>query len=345
MNRERTRAERLVSSTPEELAGLRRIQELEGEIEQLKQKLKAEEAKEKRGGKTQKTKRQVSRREFLRAAALATGAILLKTTRVGESMIESNPEPSAPETKRTPEEEMKFHIRECLAIIEGERYSEVLQNPYLASALYYSDEYTKTIVPKGEVVPQEIIASVYPFITQEFRERYLEALKNKFEREAGSLDASRGPESLPLDSISVGKDLTQNHSFAIDLFIEEGSPIYSMTSGIVVLAENSWREDDRLSTSSLRGGNTVIVFDPREEKFYRYAHLERALVSAGDIIKSGNEIGTVGHSGINASKPGRGEHIHFEINAYNRARGIMEATNVFELERMLKNIKAGARVR
>jgi murein DD-endopeptidase MepM/ murein hydrolase activator NlpD len=35
---------------------------------------------------------------------------------------------------------------------------------------------------------------------------------------------------------------------------------------------------------------------------------------AGAFVDAGDELGAVGHSGLNASRPKHGRHLHFEIN-------------------------------
>jgi murein DD-endopeptidase MepM/ murein hydrolase activator NlpD len=39
-------------------------------------------------------------------------------------------------------------------------------------------------------------------------------------------------------------------------------------------------------------------------------------VLAGAFVTAGQVIGKVGHSGLNASQPKHGRHLHFEINEY-----------------------------
>ncbi|MEO8660349.1 MAG: peptidoglycan DD-metalloendopeptidase family protein, partial [Bryobacteraceae bacterium] len=87
-------------------------------------------------------------------------------------------------------------------------------------------------------------------------------------------------------------------------------------AGVVIVAESGWTEADPFSTSSRLGGNSVIVVNPVIHRMYRYCHLESVLVSAGELLRSGQTIGTVGHSGINASRPRHGGHLHFEVNEY-----------------------------
>jgi len=109
-----------------------------------------------------------------------------------------------------------------------------------------------------------------------------------------------------------------------------------MSRGIVVLAENGWDMENEFSTSSMRGGNTVIVFSGEDKSFYRYAHLRETAVQTGTILPSGTRIGTVGDTGINASKPGHGGHLHLEINKYDQERSKMTATPLKNLQEKIK---------
>ena len=113
-------------------------------------------------------------------------------------------------------------------------------------------------------------------------------------------------------------------------------PVYSASAGIVVLAEGNWKPDQPFSTSSIRGGNSVIVFDPAENRFYRYCHLEKVLVIARTPVEAGQQIGAVGHTGFNASRPGHGGHLHFEINQYED--GTVHALTDKQLRAWLTNV-------
>jgi murein DD-endopeptidase MepM/ murein hydrolase activator NlpD len=72
----------------------------------------------------------------------------------------------------------------------------------------------------------------------------------------------------------------------------------------------------RSDTSAIEESNSVIVFDPGADRFYRYCHLAAVNVSAGARVDAGQTIGRVGHTGVNASRRGHGRHLHFEINQY-----------------------------
>ena len=56
-------------------------------------------------------------------------------------------------------------------------------------------------------------------------------------------------------------------------------------------------------------------------------------------ITAGVKIGTVGHSGTNASKPGHGEHLHFEINKYDQRSKIVRPLLEDELKQRIENAK------
>jgi murein DD-endopeptidase MepM/ murein hydrolase activator NlpD len=132
------------------------------------------------------------------------------------------------------------------------------------------------------------------------------------------------------------------HPFAIDLFVNEGSAVRSAWRGLVVLAEGGWRPLEWFSTSSVRGGNAVIVFDAGANRFYRYAHLESIYVSAGDFVEPGDQIGAVGHTGFNAARKGHGRHLHFEINEFDARTSLVSAVGHDALEAMLEAARSVA---
>jgi murein DD-endopeptidase MepM/ murein hydrolase activator NlpD len=102
------------------------------------------------------------------------------------------------------------------------------------------------------------------------------------------------------------------HIDALDLFTDEGSSVMAPIHSVVILAESTWRPNDVSSSVSDRGGNTVVLFDGQH--FIRLAHLNTVGVVAGQVIAVGDMIGTVGHTGSNASLLGHGHHLHIEIH-------------------------------
>ena len=58
-----------------------------------------------------------------------------------------------------------------------------------------------------------------------------------------------------------------------------------------------------------------VRFAPLRAKRSRRQH-RSVSVAAGSLVESGSLIGTVGHTGINASRNGHGRHLHYEVNAF-----------------------------
>jgi hypothetical protein len=52
------------------------------------------------------------------------------------------------------------------------------------------------------------------------------------------------------------------------------------------------------------------------------------------MVASGERLGDVGHSGLNASQAGHGRHLHFETNQY--SDGQVRALNYQQLRTMLR---------
>ena len=295
--------------------------------------------------KTQTTPEVTNRRDFLKKAALFTAGagIVAISQKIGlddkpETIKEKAPESTPP--KEIPKEEIegvKDEAKECRKIIEQGEYEKILEHPYLVSALYYSKQAIEKMLPPYKSPNEEIIANIYPAITRQFRENYIKYLKKSIAEKSTKTQIKKlKTRSKLLKILGFGKNLEKNHKDAIDLFIKEGSPIHTMSGGLVVLAENGWDKNNNSSTSSNKGGNTVIIFNPEDESFYRYAHMRETKTKTNLIIESGKEIGTVGDTGENASKKGHGGHLHFEINKYDRESGTMIPLDVFELKRKIQ---------
>jgi len=109
--------------------------------------------------------------------------------------------------------------------------------------------------------------------------------------------------------------------------------VLSMTSGIVVTAEENWE-----TGSYLRGGRYLWVYDPGNDLLVYYAHNERLLVEAGDLVRPGDSIATVGRSGYNAAKQRSPTHLHLTVLKINRGR--MTPVDVYNELRKTK-IKKG----
>jgi murein DD-endopeptidase MepM/ murein hydrolase activator NlpD len=101
----------------------------------------------------------------------------------------------------------------------------------------------------------------------------------------------------------TGADLNLPHN------LDAGAPCYAIADGRVILSE--------LARDPYKGWGNIIVIEhspyraPNGEQiwaFSRYAHLKQRLVSFGEVVKRGKQIGLVGKTGT------LGEHLHFDIS-------------------------------
>ena len=82
--------------------------------------------------------------------------------------------------------------------------------------------------------------------------------------------------------------------------------VLSMTDGIVIASSTQWD-----TTSNLRGGKYIYVYQPSTNSLFYYAHNSEVLVQLCDIVKPGQVIAKVGRSGLNAYKKRSPTHLHF----------------------------------
>jgi murein DD-endopeptidase MepM/ murein hydrolase activator NlpD len=89
---------------------------------------------------------------------------------------------------------------------------------------------------------------------------------------------------------------------AIDMAACKGTPVKAASSGRVILAQN------------LSGYGNCIMIEHNSRYKTRYAHLHRINVHAGQMVKEGEVIATVGDTGL-VRKSGRdASHLHFEVH-------------------------------
>lgn len=81
--------------------------------------------------------------------------------------------------------------------------------------------------------------------------------------------------------------------------------VVSLSGGIVVATEKNWN-----ILSALRGGKYIWIYEPISNSLFYYAHNNQILVDAGQILKPGDVIATVGRSGFNAHKKRSPTHLH-----------------------------------
>ncbi len=101
------------------------------------------------------------------------------------------------------------------------------------------------------------------------------------------------------------RDAGRRSHHGVDLFAPKGTPVIAAAPGIV----------RRVGETDL-GGNVIWLLDTRREQSLYYAHLDRQLVSTGEIVQVGDTLGLVGNTGNARSTP---PHLHFGI--YRRGQG------------------------
>lgn len=234
------------------------------------------------------------------------------------------------------EERIADEVAQAERILHQLDATNFLASPYLVSAIYYHDDFlTDFPVDRREADPERrVIGKISQALTPELKVHFVRLLHQVWDH-----NSSHGPaRSVVPVNFTASAGGRRSHKYAIDLFAPEGAPVYSVSRGIVVLADRDWSPDNLFSTTSRKGGNAVIVFDPDKDRFYRFCHLSAVLVSSGEIVQSGQIIGRVGHSGLNASRTGHGQHLHFEANEY--SDGHVRAIDHRRLRSMLQQWRA-----
>jgi peptidoglycan LD-endopeptidase LytH len=210
---------------------------------------------------------------------------------------------------------VRAEIATAETILNDPLAENLFDSPYLVSAIYYRDGFLASYpTDRADGDPsRRILGHLARVLSPEARGRYLQKVREYCEQNE---PVAVPPLFLTPVDCELPRRSRRTHPNAIDLFVREGSPVRSASYGVVLLAEGGWDKDDPLSTSSRGGGNSAIVFDARSGRLFRYCHLDKVGVKAGDPVTAGQVIGTVGHTGLNASRQGHGRHLHFEINAF-----------------------------
>lgn len=79
----------------------------------------------------------------------------------------------------------------------------------------------------------------------------------------------------------------------------------AMQTGVVVSIEDN--------KENPRGGKYVWMYNPHSKLFAYYAHLTDVFVKQGDIVKEGQNLGTIGKTGFRYSKRHKPCHIHLMV--------------------------------
>ena len=91
----------------------------------------------------------------------------------------------------------------------------------------------------------------------------------------------------------------------VDIANERGTPIYATADGVVSFSGVSGASGNLIRIDHVSGYQT------------RYAHLFQRLVQAGDSVKKGQIIATMGNSGVST-----GSHLHYEVVDISQRRSI-----------------------
>ena len=90
-----------------------------------------------------------------------------------------------------------------------------------------------------------------------------------------------------------------------------GKPVevISASSGIVVSVNLNWKP-----SSPLRGGNYIWIYEPIKSRYYYYAHFDQIFVKVGQIVSTGDRLGTLGRTGVKAYLQQSPTHLHFVVH-------------------------------
>ena len=103
----------------------------------------------------------------------------------------------------------------------------------------------------------------------------------------------------------VARDGGRRAHHGIDIFAPRGTPVVAAADGYV-----------RSTAPNTLGGKVIWLRDELRGQTFYYAHLDSALVSAGQFVLAGDTIGLVGNTGNARTTP---PHLHFGI--YRRGQG------------------------
>jgi len=110
---------------------------------------------------------------------------------------------------------------------------------------------------------------------------------------------------------------------SLDNVTNEAVRVLSLTGGVVVAVENSWE-----TSSRLRGGKYIWIYDPTANALLYYAHNSKLHVAVGDMVKPGSIISEVGRTGFNASKSRSPTHLH--LTCLSLVNGLPRPMNIYK---------------
>ena len=220
--------------------------------------------------------------------------------------------PLSLDVQPTPEIEAQVteEVAKAKQILDNLDTNNLFASPYLVSAIYYHDGLLNGFpVDRSSADPERrIIGQIGNMLSPESKARFMQLLHEVWAR-SDPAGPERSAEPVVYSASGGGR---RSHLYAIDLFAPEGAAVYAVSRGMVVLTDRDWDPASLFSTTSRKGGNTVIVFDPDHDRFYRYCHMSTVEATAGELVTAGQIVGSAGHSGLNASRARHGQHLHFE---------------------------------
>lgn len=92
----------------------------------------------------------------------------------------------------------------------------------------------------------------------------------------------------------------------IDLAATKGTKVHAAASGMILEAG-----------FSPGYGNTIVIMHNKKYKT-RYAHLDKIVVRRNQKVERGQNIGTVGDTGLVRSEGGDASHLHFEVYVFGK---------------------------
>lgn len=98
--------------------------------------------------------------------------------------------------------------------------------------------------------------------------------------------------------------------------------VLSVSGGVIVAEEKEWA-----SSSPLRGGKYIWIYDPTSNALIYYAHNSTLHVEVGQVVKPGDVIADVGRTGLNAFKRRSPTHLHLTYLSIDN--GLPVPRNVF----------------
>lgn len=102
------------------------------------------------------------------------------------------------------------------------------------------------------------------------------------------------------DSYGAGRSGGRKHK-GVDIFAPDGTPVLAAAGGVIVKR-----------ATSAQGGISLYHRDADGRTIYYYAHLQRyrAGLKEGDLVRAGDVIAYVGHTG---NAPAGNPHLHFAV--------------------------------